>query len=142
MEIKMSIEVKGLDNLAEAIAMLASAVGYGKGVELKVIPEAIARKTQAEMDKILDSATAREPMPSKDKAEKPEVAPPTLLESEPDQGSEKVYTLVEVRAELSALSKAGKKEAVQALLSEFGAEKLTEIKPEDYAALMAKAGDL
>lgn len=55
---------------------------------------------------------------------------------------EKTYTLVEVRAELSKLMKAGKKEQVHELLKEFGAEKLTQVKEADYPAFMKKAGEL
>jgi hypothetical protein len=51
-------------------------------------------------------------------------------------------TLEEVRAKLSALSQAGKKDDVAALIATFGAAKLTEVKPEDYAALVAKAEKL
>jgi hypothetical protein len=51
-------------------------------------------------------------------------------------------SLVEVRAKLSALSQAGKKDDIAALIATFGAAKLTEVKPEDYAALLAKAEKL
>lgn len=48
-------------------------------------------------------------------------------------------TLETVRAKLTAISQSGKKTEVAALIAEFGVAKLTEVKPEDYAALMAKA---
>ena len=51
-------------------------------------------------------------------------------------------TLVDVRAKLSALSQAGKKDDIAALIATFGAAKLTEVKPEDYAALLAAAEKL
>ena len=51
-------------------------------------------------------------------------------------------SLVEVRAKLSALSQAGKKDDIAALIATFGAAKLTEVKPEDYPALLAKAEKL
>lgn len=44
-----------------------------------------------------------------------------------------------VRARLTDISQSGKKTEVSALIAEFGATKLTEVKSEDYAALMAKA---
>lgn len=50
--------------------------------------------------------------------------------------------LEQVRAKLTTLSQAGKKNEVAALIAEFGASKLTEVKPEDYAALLAKAEGL
>ena len=67
---------------------------------------------------------------------------PALKEEVPFEEDPKTYTLVEVRAELSKLTKAGKKEQVHKLLQEFGAEKLTQVKEEDYPALMKKAGEL
>lgn len=51
-------------------------------------------------------------------------------------------TLEQVRLKLTDLSQGGKKNEVAALIAEFGASKLTEVKPEDYAALMAKAEKL
>jgi len=53
-----------------------------------------------------------------------------------------LITLEEVRAKLAAISQAGKKTEVAALINEFGVSKLTEVKSEDYAALMAKAEKL
>ena len=50
-----------------------------------------------------------------------------------------LVTLETVRAKLTAISQAGKKTEVAALIAEFGATQLTKVKPEDYAALMAKA---
>jgi hypothetical protein len=54
----------------------------------------------------------------------------------------KLVTLETVRARLTDISQAGKKTEVSALIAEFGATKLTEVKSEDYAALMAKAEKL
>jgi hypothetical protein len=47
-----------------------------------------------------------------------------------------------VRAKLTDISQGGKKTEVSALIAEFGATKLTEVKSEDYAALLAKAEKL
>lgn len=55
---------------------------------------------------------------------------------------EVTYTLEEVRSKLADLSRAGKQAQVKALLGEFGANKLSEVKEEDYAALMKKAEEL
>ena len=52
------------------------------------------------------------------------------------------HTLEEVRATLAALNKAGKRAQVKALLQEFGTEKLTEVAPDDFPALMKKAAAL
>ena len=54
----------------------------------------------------------------------------------------KEYTLEDVRAKLGALQKAGYRDEVKAMLRSVGAEKLPEVDPKDYAALMQKAGEL
>lgn len=44
----------------------------------------------------------------------------------------------DVRAAATALSKAGKREQLSAIFAEFGGKKLSDIKEEDYPALMEK----
>ena len=48
-------------------------------------------------------------------------------------------TLEEVRAVLANLSAAGHSSAVKALIAKFGANKLSDIVPEQYAALLKEA---
>ena len=55
---------------------------------------------------------------------------------------EKVITLEEVRRALAELSRDGFTAQVRELLLKHGAKKLSEIKPDDYAVLMQKAGEL
>ena len=52
---------------------------------------------------------------------------------------EKVLTLEEVRAVLAEKSRAGHTEEVRELLNKHGADKLSEIDPAEYAALLAEA---
>lgn len=66
-------------------------------------------------------------------------------EEEPAPAEEKEkpnYTMADVRAKLSEISKAGKKDEVKALIASFGAEKLPEIKEDDFPEVMKKAGEL
>lgn len=56
--------------------------------------------------------------------------------AEPDKP---VPTLEEVRAVLAKLSVAGHSAAVKSLITKFGAEKLSDIAPEQYAALLKEA---
>lgn len=60
----------------------------------------------------------------------------------PQQPEPTLVTLEAVRAKLTDISQGGKKTEVSALIAEFGAKKLTDVKPEDYAALLAKAEKL
>lgn len=55
------------------------------------------------------------------------------------QTPKKEVTLVEVRTVLAGLSKNGYTNDVKALLKKYGAEKLSGIKPEDYAAILSDA---
>ena len=50
-----------------------------------------------------------------------------------------VPTLEEVRASLAKLSVAGHSVAVKSLIAKFGANKLSELAPEHYAALLKEA---
>lgn len=54
----------------------------------------------------------------------------------------KEYTLEEVRAALSVLTRNGKQKEVKELLTSFGAKNLSSIDSKDYAAVMEKAGSL
>lgn len=47
-----------------------------------------------------------------------------------------VITMTDVRAKALAMSKAGKAAELKAIFAKFGAVKLSDIKPEDYEALM------
>lgn len=59
-------------------------------------------------------------------------------ESLPEEKTE-APTLEDVRAVLAKLSVAGHSAAVKALIAKFGAEKLSDIVPEQYAALLKEA---
>ena len=54
----------------------------------------------------------------------------------------KEYSFIEVRAALTEKSRAGKTADVKALLRKHGVEKLSDVKPEEYAALVAEAEEL
>ena len=55
---------------------------------------------------------------------------------------EKQPTLEEVRAKLAALSQDGKQAEVKALITAFGAKKLSDIPADKYQALLEKASEL
>lgn len=63
-------------------------------------------------------------------------------EAHPQKEETVTYTLIQVREKLASLSRAGKQAQVKALLEKFGATKLSEVKEEDYAALMQDAEGL
>ena len=55
------------------------------------------------------------------------------------ESEEPTLTLEEVRAVLAKLSVAGHSAAVKSLIAKFGADKLSDIAPEQYAALLKEA---
>ena len=69
--------------------------------------------------------------PPKEKAPKEEAVPAGELTKE--------WTLEEVRMVLADKSRAGHTEEVKALISKYGADRLSDINPADFAALMAEA---
>jgi len=94
---------------------------------LKDYPASTDQEAEAAPPKPAPRASSAKAFPAPAKEAKPE---PALI------------TLEEVRAKLTDISQGGKKTEVSALIAEFGATKLTEVKSEDYAALMAKAEKL
>lgn len=64
---------------------------------------------------------------------------PPKEEAVPAEEPAKEWSLEEVRMILAEKSRAGHTEEVRDLISKYGAERLSDIKPADYAALMAEA---
>lgn len=64
---------------------------------------------------------------------------PPKEEAIPAEEPAKEWMLEEVRMILADKSRAGYTEEVRTLISKYGADKLSDIKPADYAALMAEA---
>lgn len=71
-----------------------------------------------------------------------------LLGSQPDEAvaeskpEPRTYTIEEVRAVLLEKRKAGYKDEIKTLLVRHGAERLTDIDPGEYAAMMREAEDI
>ncbi|WP_449460503.1 DNA ligase [Streptococcus suis] len=59
-----------------------------------------------------------------------------------NESKEPVITLEEVRAVLADKSRLGFTQDIKHLITEFGATKLSEVKPQDYATLLKKAEEL
>ena len=60
------------------------------------------------------------------------------VQSEPEEAPKKQLSLTEVRAVLAEKSRAGFTKEVKALLIKHGADKLSEINPTEYEALLAE----
>lgn len=138
-----TIEIKA-PQIAEAIIALAEAVkGINLGVS-KVNTQVVKDETfTAEMERgqIVDETPSIEP-----EVIQPIVQPVSKenaidIQVESVHGPKK-YTLEEVRAKLTELTRAGKTAQVKAIIQEAGASKLTEIAEEKYAEVMEKALEL
>ena len=93
---------------------------------LQAVADAVADNDAAEAGR----TNTKEPEKAAKKEEKP------AAKQEPE---EKPLTLEEVRAVLAEKSRSGHTEEVRELLNKHGADKLSEIDPAEYAALLAEA---
>lgn len=91
-----------------------------------------------------EAATLSPPPKTAPRASSAKASPAPVQEpASPKTDEGKVVPSLEtVRAKLAAISQAGKKDAIAALITKFGASKLTEVKPENYADLLAAAEEL
>jgi hypothetical protein len=140
----MNIEIKisGETTDAKFLAVL-SAIVVAQGWEpeikseqptgnIKVSAKAAPKKSVA--DQVSEALEAAEP-------EATEETEPTKVETKPEKAKSK-YTLEQVRAEAVAISKAGKREEVKALISEHGGEKVTDLDASVYDAFMTSLSTL
>lgn len=109
---KIEIDVKGLDNIVSAINSLANVLS---NTSLPI-----------EINSVKEVATAKQD-------EKENTKP---------KATKNVTTLEKVRAKLATLSQDGKQAEVKALITEFGAKKLSDIPAGKYAELLKKAEEL
>lgn len=121
-KVKLLLDVIGdLRSLADSLQAVADAVEDNGAVEAELTttkePEKAGRSGKA---------AAKNTAKKDTKAEK----------QEPE---EKPLTLEEVRAVLAEKSRSGHTEEVRELLAKHGADKLSEIDPAEYAALLAEA---
>ncbi len=121
-KVKLLLDVIGdLRSLADSLQAVADAVADNDAAEAELT-------TTKEPEKVGRSGKAA----AKNTAKKDAKA----AKQEPE---EKPLTLEEVRAVLAEKSRSGHTEEVRELLNKHGADKLSEIDPAEYAALLAEA---
>ena len=121
-KVKLLLDViGGLRSLADSLQAVADAVAENDAAEAKLT-------TTKEPEKVgkAGKVTAKNTAKKDAKAAKQET-------------EEKPLTLEEVRAVLAEKSRSGHTEEVRGLLARHGADKLSEIDPAEYAALLAEA---
>ena len=119
--------------VAELTAEVAVA-STGEPVEVKV--EAPAEPKKAKAPKAAPATTDSSPSSESASAPAPSETSAAAKGSAPD------VTLEEVRAKLASLSQGGKGKEVKALLSGYGAAKLTDVPADKYAELLKNAEQL
>ena len=87
--------------------------------------------------KMIEAATALREMFSETSI--PEKSTEEPIKEEAVEPEIKKYTFQEVRGIMATLSGKGKKTEAKALLTKYGASRLSEVKEADYAALVAEA---
>ncbi len=122
-KVKLLLDIIGdLRSLADSLQAVADAVADSEAAEA----EMTTTKEPEETGKAGKVATKKDAAKKGAKAAK----------QEPE---EKPLTLEEVRAVLAEKSRSGHTEEVRELLAKHGADKLSEIDPAEYAALLAEA---
>lgn len=126
----MKIEAQ-FDSIDEMMGFAKQLVGG------KALPEAVKKVTKAAKEETPavetpeDEGTQRaEDLPIEEEAQAQEEEPAVT------------YTLEQVRAKLTELTRSGKQKEVKAILTFVKAANLTSVDPKDYATVMEKAGAL
>ncbi|WP_010175504.1 hypothetical protein [Bacillus coahuilensis] len=109
---KIEIDVKGLDGVVSAINNFANVLR--------------TKSSPTEINSVKEVAPAKQ-------HEKENAKP---------KATKNVTTLEKVRAKLASLSQDGKQAEVKALITEFGAKKLSDIPTGKYVELLKKAEEL
>ena len=124
MEINVKLDITGLNQLSEAIALLASAVGVNVG----------AINTAKEASKIVSAPAQISEPQMVEIPEKQQVAQ-QVFENQSVPVTENTYTIEQLAVAATALVDAGKREALVALLNNYGVNALTTLPKEKYGAV-------
>ena len=133
-----------MSKMSELSMMLDEMIQYGQGIlscmeEMKKCGEGMI-KVATNLKEIF---SAEEPVKAKQIAKSEQTAIPAAKEvPNVDIPEAKTYSFTDVRGALAAKSKEGYKEEVRSLIAKYGAEKLSDVDPKDYAALMTDVGGL
>ena len=144
---EITVNIHGLDSLAQAIAAMAQAIERGQGGTLAVpaapaaqapnvphaaaaAPATAAAASVAPAPPAPAPAAPTEPVPTASALAAPAAAVP--LATAPQQ-----YTLAELQKAVMPLLDAGRMTDLQQVLAKYGAQDLTKVPAEQYGALAA-----
>lgn len=122
LEAKIKVEISGLEQITEAIALLASAVGVNFGAvnTAKAADQLVSQNTQAPAQVV--------EVPEK------QVEAQQVFQNPSVPVAENTYTLDQLAVAATALVDAGKREDLVALLNSFGVQALTTLPKDKYGA--------
>lgn len=146
---EITVNIHGLDSLAQAIAAMAQAIERGQGgastvaaasaAQAPVVPamppnpaEPVAPMASAQPASAPAPAAQATPIVPATPAAPPAPAPAVPLATAPQQ-----YTLAELQKAVMPLFDAGKMAELQQVLAKYGAQDLTRVPAEQYGALAA-----
>ena len=147
---EITVNIHGLDSLAQAIAAMAQAIGRGQGgtlaataapaAQAPIVPHAAAAAPATAATAAAASAASAAPAPLAPAPTEPVPTAPTLaapaaavpLATAPQQ-----YTLAELQKAVMPLLDAGRMADLQQVLAKYGAQDLTRVPAEQYGALAA-----
>lgn len=138
------------ETLAQAVSSLVPSTA---GIDPDTLGEAVTQEALARLGKATGktetadktegagptaAATGEASAAAKNEGETVKESAGSKPDASPSEPSPKKVSKTDVRAVATALSKAGKREALSAIFAEFGGKKLSDIKEEDYPALMER----
>lgn len=135
---EITVNIHGLDPLAQALAAMAQVIERGRGETLAavavpaaqapVVPRAAAPATEATAY-AASAPTASEPIAP--------AAPPASAAAVPLATAPQQYTLAELQKAVMPLLDAGRMTDLQQVLAKYGAQDLTKVPADQYGALAA-----
>ena len=126
---EITVNIHGLDSLAQAIAAMAQAIERGQGGASTVAAASAPAPATEATASAASAPTASEPIAP---AAPAAPAPAVPLATAPQQ-----YTLAELQKAVMPLLDAGRVPELQQVLAKYGAQDLTRVPAEQYGALAA-----
>ena len=121
----------------ESMAELLEGIGY-RFLKLAKLKREQSQGAEPE-DRLTNTYETDESLEAKDAFKKASPGKPASAMDEPEPEAPK-HTLEEVRKVLAELSRDGHTAEVRALIQSHGCQRLSEVDPKDYAALLEEAG--
>lgn len=121
---EINITITGIEQFTEAVALLASAIAYEKGMELtgqaakKLIPETVTKTAPAVTEKATKVTETDE----------------NVTENEVPQETD--ITIEDVRAAFMAKNTKANTPKLKKILTDFGVKKVTDLEEKDFEAVL------